>query len=157
MTDPHAIVRAMRHAPAPKKRSGKTPEAKVAEKVGEFLSLLGFIWFRTNAGKWQVGNYWIQGVPEGYADIHACAHGLFLAIETKAPKKGLRPAQKAYRDRVEANGGTYIAPHSVEELRAGLCAAYGPQRVGEWETEGRTRQAAKKAELAALKRRNGQI
>lgn len=151
----------MHHTPkntTPAKKKYKKPEGDIQAKCVEFMEMLGFVVLRTNAGVWRTaeGNY-IHGIQEGGADLHCNAWGAFLAVETKAPKKGLRPKQREYRDKVEARGGTYIAPHSVEELRAELCAAYGPQRVGQWETEGRARVDGKKARVVALKRKMGQI
>lgn len=142
---------------APAKKKNKRPEGNIQADCVKYLHSLGFIVMRTNAGVWQtIDGYYIHGVPDGYADLHCNAWGLYLAVETKAPGKGLRPAQAAYQAEVEAKGGTYLAVHSVAELRAGLCAAYGPQRVGEWETEGRCRVDAKKAVRDALMKRMGQ-
>lgn len=140
------------------KKTYKKPEGDAAKKIDDYLALIGCINIRTNAGHWvTTEGYHIQGAPEGYADKHNCTpHGMFLAIETKAPKKGLRPEQKAYQALVEAHGGTYIKASSVDELRAGLVKAYGPQVVADWETLGRGRAAAKKAQIAALKQKMGQ-
>ena len=144
--------------PPSKKPTRKRTEGDIQAKVVDYLSLLGFIVMRTNAGAIEIApGRWFHGVPEGYADLHCNAWGMFLAVETKAPKKGLRPKQQEYRERVEATNGTYIACHSLEELKTALVASYGPQRVAAWETAGRERKAAKKAEIDGLKRKNGQI
>lgn len=144
--------------PSKPKATRKRTEGDIQAKVVDYLSLLGFIVMRTNAGAIEVApGRWFHGVPEGYADLHCCAWGMFLAVETKAPRKGLRPKQQEYRDRVEAAGGTYITCHDLGELREALSAAYGPQRVGAWESEGRARQAAKKDQRDALMRKMGQI
>lgn len=142
----------------PAKKTYKKPEADVGKKIDAYLALIGCIVFRTNAGHWvTVEGYHIQGVPEGYADLHGCTpHGRFLAIETKAPKKGLKSNQEAYQSKVEAHSGTYIKASSVDELRAGLVKAYGPQTVADWEMLGQARSRAKKAQLEALKKGMGQ-
>ena len=46
---------------------------------------------------------------------------------------------------------------AVEDLRAALEAAYGPQRVAEWEAQAAARLDAKKAYREALMRKNGQV
>ena len=142
----------------PAKKRYKRPEGTIQADCIKYMASLGFIVHRTNAGTWQtIDGHWIHGIEEGGADLHCCAWGLFLAVETKAPKKGLRPAQKVYKAKVEARGGTYLAPHSVDELRAGLVTAYGPQRVDMWEADAASRVDAKKAIREALMRKNGQI
>lgn len=151
-----AHVRAMRRQSKPKTTRKRT-EGDIQAKVVDYLSLLGFGVLRTNAGAIEIApGRWFHGIKEGGADLHCNAWGLFLAVETKAPKKGLRKNQEAYRDEVESKGGTYIVARSVEELREGLVAAYGAQRVERWESEGRARVAAKRAEIAALKKKMGQ-
>lgn len=146
-----------RRKPAAKKRY-KKPEGNIQKACTDYMESLGFIVMRTNAGKIEIAKgRWFHGVPEGYADLHCNAWGMFLAVETKAPARGLSPKQREYRDHVLATGGTYIAPHSVPELRAGLCAAYGPQRVAQWEADGATRKAAHDEKINGLKRKMGQI
>lgn len=144
---------------APAKKTYKKPEGNVQKACIDYMTSLGFIVLRTNAGVWQTTDgYYIHGIEEGGADLHCCvtALGAFLAVETKAPSKGLRPKQQEYRDKVEARGGVYLAPHSVAELRDSLCAAYGPQRVAGWEAEATARVDAKKAVRDALMRKMGQ-
>lgn len=156
MTD-YELSHVSRRAPTPKKR-GKTPEAKVTAECDRYLKSIGVLVIRANAGSWadDQGNI-IMGAKAGTSDKVLCVPGgLFAALELKSAAGKQTEAQKAYQARVEALGATYILARSVAELRAALCAAYGPQRVSEWETAGRQRLAAKKAELAALKRRNGQ-
>jgi hypothetical protein len=140
------------------KKRYKKPEANVAVKIEDYLTLLGCIVMRTNAGAIEIApGRWFHGVPEGYADYHACTpHGCFLAVETKAPKKGLKPKQQEYQGNVEAHSGTYIIAHSVDELRAGLIAAYGPQTVADWELLGRARANAKADRRDALMKKMGQ-
>jgi hypothetical protein len=142
----------------PAKKKYKKPEGDIQKACTEYMEHLGFIVMRTNAGVIKIaeGQYF-HGVPEGYADLHCCAWGLFLAVETKAPKKDLKPKQEEYRAKVEAKGGTYIAPHSVAELRTGLVAAYGLQRVAQWEADAASRVNAKAQRREALMRKNGQI
>lgn len=144
--------------PPSRKPTRKRTEGDIQVKCCEYLAELGMIVMRTNAGAIEVApDRWFHGVPEGYADVHACTpHGCYLALETKAPKKGLRPKQAEYRDRVKSNAGVYIVAHSVAELRDELCKAYGAQRVGAWESEARARKQAKAELRDALMKRNGQ-
>lgn len=147
------------HGAKPAKRAYKKPEGAIQAKCIEYMESLGFIVLRTNAGQWQTAQgHYIHGIEDGGADLHCIVWGgLALAVETKAPAKGLRANQQAYRAKVEAKGGTYIACHSAAELRAGLCAAYGPIRVAEWELAGRQQKDAKKARVRELMKKNGQI
>lgn len=140
------------------KKTYKKPEADVGKKIDEYLALIGCINIRTNSGHWvTVEGYHIQGAKEGTQDKTCCTpHGCFLAIETKAPKKGLRPAQQVCQSEVEAHSGTYIKADSVDELRTGLVKAYGLQTVADWEMLGQARQRAKKAQIDALKKGMGQ-
>lgn len=141
------------------KKTYKKPEGDVAKKIDDYLALLGMINDRTNSGHWEtVEGHHIQGAKKGTQDKTCCTpHGRYLAIETKAPKKGQSPAQKERQALVESKGGTYILARSVDDLRHGLVAAYGASRVEAWEREGKARQAAKKAEIDALKRKMGQL
>lgn len=41
--------------------------------------------------------------------------------------------------------------------KTALRAAYGPQRVSQWQAEGEARRAGKQARIDSLKRKNGQI
>lgn len=140
------------------KTTRKRTEGNIQAKVVEYLELLGCLVLRTNAGAIEIApGQWFHGIKEGGADLHCCTpHGCFLAVETKAPKKGLRPKQQEYRQRVEALNGTYITCSSVEALKTALVASYGPQRVASWEAEGQARLAAKRAQREALMKRNGQ-
>lgn len=142
----------------PAKKAYKKPEADVGKKIDAYLALIGCINIRTNSGHWvTVEGYHIQGAKEGTQDKTCCTpHGCYLAVETKAPKKGLSPAQKARQAEVEAHSGTYIKASSVAELHAGLVAAYGPQTVADWEMLGQARARAKKAQIAQLKQKMGQ-
>lgn len=140
-----------------KKRSGKTPEAKASAAIDKYLASLPCLSLRTSAGLIEVDGRKIQMGQAGVSDRTVLIAGLWLAIEIKAEGGKLSPAQEAYRSRVEALGGTYVVARSVEELRAGLCRAYGPQRVEAWEAAGRERKAAKKAEIDGLKRKMGQL
>lgn len=161
MTDAERNLYAQTHqkrdAPTPTKKAYKKPEAGIQKACTAYMELLGFIVLRTNAGAIEIApERWFHGVPEGYADLHCNAWGAFLAVETKAPSKGLKPKQTDYRAKVEATGGTYLAVHSQAELRAGLCAAYGPEKVAQWEAAGHARLQAKKDAISALKKKMGQ-
>ena len=144
--------------PQSKRRSGKTPEAKVTAACDKYLQSIGALVIRANAGSWvdDQGNT-IMGAKAGTSDKVLCLPGgHFAALELKAGRNTLTDAQKRYKARVESLGGCFIEAHSVDDLRAGLVTAYGEHRVASWERAGRERDMAKKAERLALKKRMGQ-
>ena len=146
-----------RHKPTPKKRSGSTPEAKVLKACIDYLELLGCYVSRTGAGLVQVDGRTISMGRTGQLDIVACTpHGCYLSVDAKSAKGKISDAQQKQRDLIEARGGVALFPHSVDELRAGLCVAYEPQRIAQWEANGHARQQAQKDEIAALKKKMGQ-
>jgi hypothetical protein len=128
------------------KRSGSTPEAKVSAAIDKYLSLIGAIVIRTNAGSWQDehGNY-IYGAKAGTSDKTVAIpaqegrSAAFLALEVKSATGRQSPAQKAYQARVEAIGGLYILARSVEDVRSALIAAFGVSTVAQWEADGKAR------------------
>lgn len=136
-----ASQRAMYHAPKPKQRAGQTPEAKVSKAVEKYLTGIGCLVHRANAGFWRdASGHVIRGMSAGTADfIGALPNAVFLAVECKATT-GTTLLQRRYLDRVTALGGVAIVVHSVEELRAGLVAAFGESVVAGWEASRKTRQ-----------------
>lgn len=128
------------------KRKGSTPEAKVSAAIDRYLSLIGAIVIRTNAGSWQdeQGNY-IMGAKAGTSDKtvaiparegHSAA---FCAIEAKSATGRQTIAQKAYQQRVEAIGGLYILARSADDVRQALIAAFGLDTIVGWELMGKAR------------------
>jgi hypothetical protein len=156
-TDPQFSYVARNHDKP--RRTGKTPEAKVTKAIDDYLTWLGCIAIRTNAGAWKDENgHTITGAKAGTSDKTLCLPGgLFAALEIKAGTNTLSDAQKAYKARVEALGGIFIEAHSVAEARAGLCAAVGAAKVAEWEQAAASRADAKATRREALMRKNGQV
>lgn len=142
-----------------KKRKGVTPEAKVTKACDAYLQSIGALVIRTNSGSWRddSGNV-IMGARGGTSDKVICMPGMgrFVALELKAANGVQSEAQKQFQARVIALGGIYILARSVDELRAALVAAFGHECITDLETLGAARQRAKKAQLAALKKANGQ-
>lgn len=142
----------------PKKRSGSTPEAKVLKACIAYLEDIGCYVSRTGAGLINVEGRTISMGRTGGLDLTCCTpHGCYLAVDAKSTKGKSSAAQLEQQRLIEERGGTALFARSVEDLRAGLCAAYGPQRVAQWEAEGQARRQAKKDTIDALKRKNGQI
>lgn len=92
-----------------------TPEARVKKQVKELLKTYGEA----------LDSYW--PVPSGYGESHldciVCFYGVFIAIETKAPGKGLRALQRDRIRRVHnANGYALVIggpdqTHTLRELQ----------------------------------------
>lgn len=105
----------------------KAPERGVKEAVCDWLDAHHIPWNRMNSGKVQIFNphtrkvYWMQLCKTGTEDISAIWRGgRYLAIETKAPGKGLGKEQKRRQAEVRAAGGIYIKANSVDELALAL-------------------------------------
>lgn len=125
--------RATRHAPTPRrKRSGATPEAKVAAKVNAYLDAITRVNLRTGAGAVRAEGRYITIGQKGTSDRTVCLRGRFVAVETKATTD-LTPDQIAYRDKVLEEGGIYITAYNVDDLRAGLAAAFGAAQLAAWD------------------------
>lgn len=142
-----------------KKRSGKTPEAKVTAACDAYLKSIGALVIRTNSGSWsdEQGNI-IMGAKGGTSDKTLCLPGgHFAALELKAGTNTLSAAQQAYKARVERLGGVFIEAHSAAELRAGLVQAFGADRVASWEAAAACAVDAKAQRRAALMKKMGQI
>lgn len=146
-----------RHKPTAKKRSGATPEAKVLRACIDYLELIGCYVNRTGAGLIEVDGRTIRMGRTGGLDLTCCTpHGCYLAVDAKSATGKPSDGQLKQRELIEARGGVALFPRSKDELRAGLCAAYGPQRIAQWEVNGRARQQAHADEINDLKRKMGQ-
>lgn len=142
----------------PKKRKGSTPEAKVLKACIDYLEEIGCYVSRTGAGLVNVEGRTISMGRTGGLDLTCCTpHGCYLAVDAKSAKGKPSAAQLEQQRLIEERGGAALFARSVEELRTQLCAAYGSQRVAQWEAAGRERKQAKKDTIDALKRKMGQI
>ncbi len=123
----------------PKKRSGTTPEAKVLKACIAYLELLDCYVLRTSAGFTSFDGRKVSIGRAGLPDILACKNGRFIAVECKAAGGRVSEAQSRQHEFIRRRNGIVIIPHSVDELRAGLVAAFGEQTVSDWETLGKAR------------------
>ena len=129
-----------RNKPTTKKRSGQTPEAKVAADCVKYLERLDFYVLRTGAGLIEVDGRKIAVGRKGGHDYTCCApNGRFVSVEAKSATGRPSDAQLRQQRFIERRGGIVIIPHSVDELRAGLVAAFGETTVKDWETLGKAR------------------
>lgn len=128
-----------RNKATPKKRSGKTPEAKVLKACIAYLESLDCYVLRTSAGVASIDGRTMAIGRAGLPDILVCKNGRFIAIECKAEKGTVSDAQQRQHEFIRRRGGIVIIPHSVAELRAGLVAAFGEQTVVDWETLGKAK------------------
>ena len=125
---------------SPKKRSGTTPEAKVAADCVKYLEKLDFYILRTGAGLINIDGRKIAVGRKGGHDYTCCApNGKFVSIEVKSATGKPSDAQLRQQRFIERRGGIVIIPHSVGELLAGLVAAFGEQTVADWEILGKAR------------------
>lgn len=123
----------------PKKRSGKTPEAKVSAAIDRYLASLPCLPLRTSAGLIEIDGRKIQMGRAGVSDRSVLFEGgVWVSIEIKATT-GLSDAQKRYRARVEALGGLYIEARSADDVRAALVARFGAQAIASWEAAGKVK------------------
>lgn len=127
----------------PRKRAGKTPEAKVSAEIDRYLKQIGAITIRTNAGAWQdETGHWIMGAKAGTSDKVLCLRGgHFAGLEVKSSSGRQTEAQQRFQARVEALGGLYILARGKADVRAALVQRFGEGVVASWEaSDGRTRQ-----------------
>lgn len=86
-----------------------TPEGKVKADIKAWLTAQG-VWFYMPVQN----GMGVAGIP----DIIACWHGLFLAIEVKAPGKlkNVTKLQRFQLDSIEKAGGIALAVDDVRQL-----------------------------------------
>ena len=60
-----------------------------------------------------------MGYP-GVSDIIGCHQGRMIAIELKAPKGTVSPAQKEFIDRINEAGGLAFVARTLDEVIEGL-------------------------------------
>ena len=97
-----------------RKREYKTlplTERDVKRQVKDYLKLRGIFYFCPLQG---------LGCTPGVSDFIGIYQGRFLAVETKAPKGKLTPAQTAFLDNVRKQGGIGLVAWSVDDVIEGL-------------------------------------
>lgn len=141
-----------------KRRSGATPEAKVAKACVAWLEGCGFYVLRTGAGLLSVGGRKIKIGRDGGHDYTCCApNGRYVSMEVKRGDGEPSDAQLKQREYILRRNGIVTIPHSLDELKADMHAAFGTAQIAQWQAEERARQAGKQARRDALMRKNGQI
>ena len=127
---------------SPKKRTGQTPEAKVAKACIAWLKLCGFYVLRTGAGMVDIGGRKIAIGRAGGHDYTCCApNGRYVSVETKSMSGKPSAAQLRQREYILRRNGIVSIPHSLDELQHDMRAAFGVEQVAEWERLGRAKQA----------------
>lgn len=143
---------------APVKRSGATPEAKIAKACVSWLEACGFYVLRTGAGLLSVGGRKIKIGRDGGHDYTCCApNGRYVSMEVKRGDGTPSDAQLKQRDYILQRNGIVTIPHSLDELKADMQQAFGAAQLAQWREEERRRQQAKDARVEDLKRKMGQI
>lgn len=97
-------------------------EADVIKAIDEALSLFGIFHFRNNTGaiKTTRGTFVRFGFPGSADFLGICPGGKFLSVEVKRPGGRLSPAQSAWLDAVNREGGVAIWVDSVDSLEQQL-------------------------------------
>lgn len=122
------------------KRSGQTPEAKVASACVKYLESLDFYVLRTGAGLIDIDGRKVAVGRKGGHDYTCCSpDGKFVSVEIKSATGKPSEAQLRQQRFIERRGGIVIIPHSKDELRAGLVSAFSAQTVADWELLGKAR------------------
>jgi hypothetical protein len=127
-----ASHRAMYHKPPTKKRTGKTPEAKVSAAIDRYLAKIGALSLRTSAGLAEIEGRKIQIGQRGTSDRVCCIAGTFVALEIKATTR-TTVAQEKFLTNVKLHGGLAVVAYSVEDLRQALVERFGLATVEGWE------------------------
>lgn len=124
----------------PKKRSGATPEAKVASACVKYLEQLDFYVLRTGAGLIEIDGRKVSVGRKGGHDYTCCApNGRFVSMEVKSATGKPSEAQLRQRQFILRRNGIVTIPHSLDELKADMRAAFGEQTVNDWELLGKAR------------------
>lgn len=124
----------------PKRRSGQTPEAKVASACVKWLELLDFYVLRTGAGLIEINGRKVAVGRKGGHDYTCCApDGSFVSVEIKRATGKPSEAQLRQRQFILRRNGIVTIPHSLDELKADMRAAFGEQTVNDWELLGNAR------------------
>lgn len=63
------------------------------------------------------------GLQAGWPDIQVIAGGQYIGIELKSASGKLSPQQRAVHDAIQKAGGLVLLARSIDDVRAGLCAA----------------------------------
>jgi hypothetical protein len=106
-----------------KKKNGK-PEEPVVKAHLDWMNYNGFFIQRVESkAKFIRGVYRHSGVDYGTPDLIGCsAHGLFTAVECKAPgkrnKSSLRPKQREYLRQVIMRGGFGCVSDDLDYFKA---------------------------------------
>ena len=101
----------------PKQRIPQPREKDTQNAILKWLELKKIFFYRNNVGAFQnaQGNFYRFGHP-GAPDIICVANGRYIAIEVKAPKGKLSPAQEHFRDNLQKAGGQYIVARQLEDV-----------------------------------------
>ena len=87
------------------------------------LSRAGALVQRNNSGLLLGANgRRVRAAMPGAADIIACYHGVFLAVECKTRRGVQSDAQRRYQAAVELAGGIYVVIRDIEDLREAIAA-----------------------------------
>lgn len=120
----------------PRRRTGATPEAKVAAACRAYLKRIGALALRTGAGVVQVNDRTFSIGEVGRSDDTVLLPGGWWAsVEYKTDQGRQSPAQQRFQARVEALGGLYILARSVADVRAALVQRFGETLVAQWEAK----------------------
>lgn len=134
--DDQIWLAAVRRPPTPKKRSGKTPEAKVSAAIDTYLKQLDFYVLRTSAGMAEIDGRKMSIGRAGTHDRTCCApNGAYVSIEIKSAIGTPTPAQLRQREFIERRHGLVIIARSPADVRAALVARFGEDVVKGWESK----------------------
>ena len=84
------------------------PETKIRLAIKRFSKQMGF-------SVWDMEQNRATRQTPGFSDLVLVGHGLILFVEVKTPKGRLSAYQKAFRDAVTENGGTFLVWRSVRD------------------------------------------
>ena len=96
-------------------------EHEIQASILQYLELVGAVAVRVNAGMTVIQGEGgkrraVRGAPAGTADILACWHGRYIAIECKTHRGKTTPAQDDFLNRVRAAGGIAIVARCAEDV-----------------------------------------
>jgi hypothetical protein len=106
------------------------PEKYIQADILDWLKETELLHWRQNSGVVFAGNRCIKLGEEGLPDIVVVVPpgGKLLGLEVKSESGKLRPAQRAFRDKLEAVGGSYHVVRALTEAQNAVAASLGDER-----------------------------
>jgi hypothetical protein len=89
----------------------------LTREVRHFLELQKWLVWANRSGCAKIGERFVKFQEAGLPDLMALRDGFVIAIEIKAGKDQMRPAQEAWADEFIRHGGRYFIVRTLNDLQ----------------------------------------